>query len=75
MRYTRRYTADEMEGSRWKRRKSVNRHENVIEILRCLQSRRGVRYLVQGSVSGRQWTLSHATLLSSYTLKEASENE
>jgi hypothetical protein len=37
-----------------------------VEIIKCVTSRIGTRYLVQGLESGRQWFINHSTLLGSY---------
>jgi hypothetical protein len=52
------------EGAVWDRHKG--NHEGAVEILRCVTGRIGTRYLVQGLESGRQWLVSHSTLLATY---------
>jgi len=54
------------EGSIWERTTHKPRHESHVRVLRALKGSRGLRYLVEGLTSGRQWTVSHITLLSSY---------
>jgi hypothetical protein len=52
------------EGAIWDRKHG--HHEATVEIVKCVKSRIGERYLVQGSKSGRQWCVGHATLLNAY---------
>jgi len=53
------------EGVIWVRKCSKT-HESAVRIMKCVNSRVGNRYLVQGLTSGRQWLVGHATLLASY---------
>jgi hypothetical protein len=52
------------EGAIWARKKG--RHEGAVEIIKCVKSRVGERYLVQGLESGRRWLVGHGTLLDTY---------
>ena len=52
------------EGAIWDRKTA--RHESAVEIIKCVTSRIGTRYLVQGLESGRQRFVNHSTLLRSY---------
>ena len=52
------------EGAIWDRRKG--NHEGAVEILKCVEGRIGTRFLVQGLESGRQWLVTHSTLLGTY---------
>jgi hypothetical protein len=52
------------EGAIWDRKTA--RHESAVEIIKCVTSRIGTRYLVQGLESGRQRFINHSTLLRSY---------
>jgi hypothetical protein len=52
------------EGAIWDRRRGE--HEAAIRIVKCVHSRVGSRYLVEGLESGRQWLVSAATLLNAY---------
>ncbi|HME74993.1 MAG TPA: hypothetical protein VKI00_04840 [Mycobacterium sp.] len=52
------------EGAIWDRRKG--NHEGAVEILKRVEGRIGTRFLVQGLESGRQWLVSHSTLLGTY---------
>jgi hypothetical protein len=58
-----------IEGAVWDRRKG--NHEGTVEILKCVDGRIGTRYLVQGLESGRQWLVSHSTLLATYRPRKA----
>ena len=53
-----------IEGAIWDRRRGQN--EFAVAILKCVTSRIGDRYLVEGLDSGRQWLVSHSTLLATY---------
>jgi hypothetical protein len=57
-----------IEGAIWDRRRG--QHESAVEILKCVTSRIGTRYLVEGLESGRQWLVSHSTLLDTYEPRE-----
>jgi hypothetical protein len=52
------------EGAIWDRRKG--NHEGAVEIVKCVKGRIGTRFLVQGLESGRQWLVTHSTLLGTY---------
>jgi hypothetical protein len=52
------------EGAIWDRRKGD--HEGAVEIVKCVTGRIGTRFLVQGLESGRQWLVTHSTLLGTY---------
>ena len=52
------------EGAIWDRRKG--NHEAAAEIVKCVTGRIGTRFLVQGLKSGRQWLVTHSTLLGTY---------
>jgi hypothetical protein len=53
------------EGAIWDRKNG--RHEGTVEIIKCVKSRVGERYLVQGLESGRRWLVGQGTLLATYT--------
>jgi hypothetical protein len=60
------------EGAIWDRKTKTARHESAVEIIKCVTSRIGTRYLVQGLESGRQWFINHSTLLGSYEPRRVS---
>jgi hypothetical protein len=55
------------EGAVWERTRGE--HEQAVLILKEVNGRVGERYLVQGLESGRQWLVSHSTLLDAYRPK------
>jgi hypothetical protein len=54
------------EGAIWDRRRRDGEHETSVTILRTVRGRIGLRLLVRGLKTGRQWALNPDTLLSSY---------
>jgi hypothetical protein len=54
-----------IEGAVWEHTR--RRHEPAVEIVKCVHSRIGDRYLVEGIESGRRWLVNGATLLDSYS--------
>ena len=54
-------------GAVWERTRGE--HEQVVRILKEVNGRVGERYLVEGLESGRQWLVSHSTLLDAYRPK------
>jgi hypothetical protein len=52
------------EGAIWDRRRGE--HEAAIRIVKCVHSRVGSRYLVEGLESGRQWLVGAGTLVTAY---------
>lgn len=53
------------EGAVWERL-SRPQHESRVKIIKVTDAALGRRYLVQGLESGRQWLISHPTLLNTY---------
>ena len=53
------------EGAIWDRRHH-REHETSVKILRTVRSRIGLRLLVRGLKTGREWAVNPETLLSSY---------
>jgi hypothetical protein len=53
------------EGAIWDRRRH-GEHETPVKILRTVRGRLGLRLLVRGLKTGRQWAVNPDTLLSSY---------
>jgi hypothetical protein len=53
------------EGAIWDRRRH-GQQETSVKILRTVRSRIGLRLLVRGLKTGRQWAVNPETLLSSY---------
>jgi hypothetical protein len=53
------------EGAIWDRRRH-GEHETSVRILRIVRSRIGLRLLVRGLKSGREWAVNPETLLGSY---------
>jgi hypothetical protein len=51
-------------GAVWERTRGE--HEQAVRILKEVNGRVGERYLVEGLESGRQWLVSHSTLLDAY---------
>ena len=61
------------EGAIWDRRRQ-GEHDTSVKILRTVRSRIGLRVLVRGIETGREWAVNPETLLSSYdpqTMKES----
>jgi hypothetical protein len=53
------------EGAIWDRRRR-GKHETSVTILRTVRGRIGLRLLVRGLRTGREWAMNSDTLLSSY---------
>jgi hypothetical protein len=53
-----------IEGAIWDRRRGE--HETSVEVLRTVRGRIGLRVLVRGLQTGRQWVVNPETLLHSY---------
>jgi hypothetical protein len=53
------------EGAIWDRRRH-REHETSVKILRTVRGRIGLRLLVRGLKTGREWAVKPETLLSSY---------
>jgi len=53
------------EGAIWDRRRH-GEHETSVTILRTVRGRIGLRLLVRGLKTGREWAMNRDTLLSSY---------
>jgi len=53
------------EGAIWDRRRH-REHDTSVKILRTVRSRIGLRLLVRGLKTGREWAVNPDTLLSSY---------
>jgi hypothetical protein len=53
------------EGAIWDRRRR-GKHEPSVKILRTVRSRIGLRLLVRGLRTGREWAINPDTLLTSY---------
>jgi hypothetical protein len=54
------------EGAIWDMRRR-GEHETSVKIVRTVNSRIGRRLLVRGLKTGREWAVTHHTLLSSYS--------
>jgi hypothetical protein len=54
------------EGALWDRRRRHGEHETSVTILRTVRGRIGLRLLVRGLKTGREWAMNPDTLLSSY---------
>jgi len=52
-------------GAIWDRRR-YGEHDTSVKILRTVRSRIGLRLLVRGLKTGREWAVNPDTLLSSY---------
>ena len=53
------------EGAIWDRRRH-GQHETSVKIIRTVRGRIGLRFLVRGLKTGREWAVNPETLLSSY---------